>query len=80
MFNTQDEHGSSEKSDIKIEDMEVFDAAIKEEKTGYDADGEEEFPDDSFHMVTQYNWEEDIIWNGDDIKHKVQNISSWTLF
>lgn len=41
------------------------------EKSGYEADAEEEFPDDSFHMVTQYNWEEDIIWSGDDIKHKV---------
>ncbi|XP_047488468.1 transcription initiation factor TFIID subunit 1-like isoform X2 [Penaeus chinensis] len=37
----------------------------------YDADNEGEFPDDCFHMVTQYNWEEDIIWNGDDIKHKL---------
>lgn len=40
--------------------------------SGYEADSEEEIPDDCFHMVTQYNWEEDIIWNGDDIKHKVQ--------
>ena len=22
-------------------------------------------------MVTQANWEDDVIWNGDDIKHKV---------
>ena len=22
-------------------------------------------------MVTQLNWEEDVIWNGEDIKHKV---------
>ncbi|KAB7507256.1 Transcription initiation factor TFIID subunit 1 [Armadillidium nasatum] len=39
----------------------------------YDGDNEEEkeFPDDAFHMLTQYNWEEDIIWNGDDTKHKL---------
>ena len=30
-----------------------------------------EFPADAFHMVTQLNWEEDVIWNGEDIKHKV---------
>ena len=28
-------------------------------------------PDDAFHMVTQYQWENDIIWNGDEIKAKV---------
>ena len=39
---------------------------------GYLGDNEdEEFQDDAFHMVTQYNWEEDIIWNGDDMKYKV---------
>ena len=30
-----------------------------------------EYPPDAFHMVTQLNWEEDVIWNGEDIKHKV---------
>ena len=30
-----------------------------------------DFPPDAFLMVTQMNWEEDVIWNGDDIKHKV---------
>ena len=29
------------------------------------------YPPDAFHMVTQLNWEEDVIWNGEDIKHKV---------
>ena len=22
-------------------------------------------------MITQLNWEDDVVWNGDDIKHKV---------
>jgi hypothetical protein len=30
-----------------------------------------EIPEDAFLMVTQVNWEDDVIWNGDDIKHKV---------
>ena len=29
------------------------------------------FPDEAFHMITQLNWEDDVVWNGDDIKHKV---------
>lgn len=29
------------------------------------------FPDDSFLMVSQVHWEDDVVWNGDDIKHKV---------
>ena len=49
---------------------------LEPKEEGYDADGEQEakdeFADDCFHMVTQYNWEKDIIWNGDDIKHKVR--------
>ncbi|XP_069947042.1 transcription initiation factor TFIID subunit 1 isoform X2 [Cherax quadricarinatus] len=67
----KDEHDLTEKSDIKNEEIKIFNATLKEERNGYEADSEEEFPDDSFHMVTQYNWEEDIIWNGDDIKHKL---------
>ncbi|XP_015517469.2 transcription initiation factor TFIID subunit 1 [Neodiprion pinetum] len=32
---------------------------------------EDTFPDDSFLMVSQLHWEDDVVWNGDDIKHKV---------
>ena len=44
--------------------------------TGYEGDleivdSDEDISDDAFHMITQYNWEDDIIWNGDDLKHKV---------
>lgn len=31
----------------------------------------EEFSEDAFLMVSQLHWEDDVIWNGDDIKHKV---------
>ena len=30
-----------------------------------------EIPEDAFLMVTQMNWEDDVVWNGEDIKHKV---------
>ncbi|XP_047505448.1 transcription initiation factor TFIID subunit 1 [Pieris napi] len=29
------------------------------------------FPDDSFLMVSQLQWEDDVIWDGNEIKHKV---------
>ncbi|KAH8024784.1 hypothetical protein HPB51_001198 [Rhipicephalus microplus] len=31
----------------------------------------QDFPDDAYLMVSQLQWEDDVIWNGDDIKHKV---------
>ncbi|XP_054929796.1 transcription initiation factor TFIID subunit 1 isoform X4 [Dermacentor andersoni] len=30
-----------------------------------------DFPDDAYLMVSQLQWEDDVIWNGEDIKHKV---------
>ncbi|XP_033321326.1 TATA-box binding protein associated factor 1 isoform X1 [Megalopta genalis] len=36
-----------------------------------DKEATEEFSDDAFLMVSQLHWEDDVIWNGDDIKHKV---------
>ncbi|XP_077519036.1 TATA-box binding protein associated factor 1 isoform X1 [Amblyomma americanum] len=31
----------------------------------------EDFPDDAYLMVSQLPWEDDVIWNAEDIKHKV---------
>ncbi|KRT80746.1 hypothetical protein AMK59_5191, partial [Oryctes borbonicus] len=40
---------------------------------------EEKFPDDAFLMVTQLHWEDDVVWDGNDIKHKVlQKLNSKT--
>ncbi|XP_045464560.1 transcription initiation factor TFIID subunit 1 isoform X2 [Harmonia axyridis] len=45
----------------------------KEPKEGDD------FPDDAFLMVTQLHWEDDVVWDGNDIKHKVlQKLNSKT--
>ncbi|XP_033321327.1 TATA-box binding protein associated factor 1 isoform X2 [Megalopta genalis] len=38
-----------------------------------DKEATEEFSDDAFLMVSQLHWEDDVIWNGDDIKHKKLN-------
>ncbi|PNF40467.1 hypothetical protein B7P43_G14346 [Cryptotermes secundus] len=34
----------------------------------------EDFPDDSYLMVSQLHWEDEVVWNGDDIKHKVISV------
>ncbi|XP_053696319.1 transcription initiation factor TFIID subunit 1 isoform X2 [Sabethes cyaneus] len=31
----------------------------------------EPLPDDAFLMVSQLHWEDDVVWDGNDIKHKV---------
>ena len=33
-----------------------------------------EIDDDSYHMVTQLHWEDDVIWNGEEYKRKVTAI------
>uniref|UniRef100_A0A1Y1KST2 Transcription initiation factor TFIID subunit 1 n=1 Tax=Photinus pyralis TaxID=7054 RepID=A0A1Y1KST2_PHOPY len=39
----------------------------------------EPFPDDAFLMVSQLHWEDDVVWDGNDIKHKVlQKLNSKT--
>ncbi|XP_011313489.1 transcription initiation factor TFIID subunit 1, partial [Fopius arisanus] len=47
-------------------------------------DEDEAFADDAFLMVSQLHWEDDVIWNGDEIKHKVMqklnsknNLAGW---
>lgn len=40
---------------------------------GEEVDGNEEkqaLENEVFLMVTQLKWEDDIIWNGEDVKHK----------
>lgn len=41
----------------------------EEEVEGNGSDGG--FPDDAFLMVSQLQWEDDVIWDGNEIKHKV---------
>jgi transcription initiation factor TFIID subunit 1 len=66
--------------------VEDFDYGLKTEtepeqlvKRGPKNNPNDLVPDDAFLMVTQVNWEDDVIWNGDDIKHKVlQKLNSKT--
>lgn len=41
------------------------------EATENNEDPDSGFPDDSFLMVSQLQWEDDVIWDGSEIKHKV---------
>lgn len=48
---------------------------LQDDRKGKEGDGgQEESPqlleNEHFLMVTQLQWEEDIIWNGEDVKHK----------
>lgn len=47
-----------------------FNLHIKEEDT---------IPEDAYLMVSQLHWEDDVVWDGNEIKHKVsQKLSSKT--
>lgn len=37
---------------------------------GTEAEKDDLLADEHFLMVTQLQWEDDVIWNGEDIKHK----------
>ena len=52
---------------LKKEDIKENDSEPKPSTSN----GDRKITDDSFLMVTQANWEDDVIWNGDDIRHKV---------
>jgi len=66
---------------IKFENIgEGFDYGFKKRKdTPSNAELEEDqqetadfkYPEEAFYMITQLNWEDDVVWNGDDIKNKV---------
>lgn len=43
----------------------------KDKSKDEESNKHEEFADDAFLMVSQLHWEDDVVWNGDDIKHKV---------
>ncbi|XP_034951275.1 transcription initiation factor TFIID subunit 1 [Chelonus insularis] len=38
-------------------------------------ENDEDLQEDAFLMVSQLHWEDDVIWNGDEIKHKMKSTS-----
>lgn len=54
---------------------EGFNYGFKLKENGEEEENNEisdsSYPDDAFLMVSQLHWEDDVVWNGDEIKHKV---------
>ncbi|KPJ18499.1 Transcription initiation factor TFIID subunit 1 [Papilio machaon] len=56
-------------TDAEEKSKEVDDTLL--ESNERDDSPDSGFPDDAFLMVSQLQWEDDVIWNGSEIKHKV---------
>ncbi|XP_072285729.1 transcription initiation factor TFIID subunit 1 [Pyxicephalus adspersus] len=56
---------NEEEEEEKVDEIEICKPEPTEENT------ENQFQDEHFLMVTQLQWEDDVIWNGEDVKHKV---------
>lgn len=49
-----------------LQDQDSQDEAVEDDGE----DDKQALEDELFMMVTQLQWEDDIIWNGEDVKHK----------
>nr|DBA21735.1 TPA: hypothetical protein GDO54_018336 [Pyxicephalus adspersus] len=63
------DYGFRLKENNEEEEEEKVDEIEKPEPT--EENTENQFQDEHFLMVTQLQWEDDVIWNGEDVKHKV---------
>ncbi|KAJ0177252.1 hypothetical protein K1T71_007261 [Dendrolimus kikuchii] len=53
-------------------ERDTKESEIPERQADTDTDSPDSgFPDDAFLMVSQLQWEDDVIWDGSEIKHKV---------
>ncbi|XP_011481906.1 transcription initiation factor TFIID subunit 1 isoform X6 [Oryzias latipes] len=72
------ESSEPQKQEIPKEITEIPQETVQRQKEMNDSDGEEvdgneekqALENEVFLMVTQLKWEDDIIWNGEDVKHK----------
>ncbi|XP_074028237.1 TATA-box binding protein associated factor 1 isoform X1 [Leptinotarsa decemlineata] len=64
---------------FEVKDRPDSESGVTEENEAHEENQDEPYPDDAFLMVTQLNWEDDVVWDGNDIKQKVlQKLSSKT--
>ncbi|CAH0723368.1 unnamed protein product, partial [Brenthis ino] len=54
----------------KSKEKSVVEGPVSENEANEDSP-DSGFPDDAFLMVSQLQWEDDVIWDGSEIKHKV---------
>lgn len=52
--------------------MKLLFSILQENQDSYDSAGEDDLPEDCFHMISQVNWEDDIIWSPEDVKPNLQ--------
>uniref|UniRef100_A0A8C7ZRJ3 Transcription initiation factor TFIID subunit n=1 Tax=Oryzias sinensis TaxID=183150 RepID=A0A8C7ZRJ3_9TELE len=72
------ESSEPQKQEIPKEITEIPQETVQRQKEMNDSEGEEvdgneekqALENEVFLMVTQLKWEDDIIWNGEDVKHK----------
>jgi hypothetical protein len=53
-----------------------YESDTEDVKKKPDPEPDSVFPEEAFFMINQVNWEDDVIWNGDDVKHKVRLLAS----
>lgn len=55
---------------MTIEGLAAPSFLLQDCRTLEDNSGTDLLADENFLMVTQLHWEDDIIWDGEDVKHK----------
>ncbi|XP_053555078.1 transcription initiation factor TFIID subunit 1 isoform X2 [Bombina bombina] len=74
------EDGSGFDYGFKLKENNEDEEQEKEEHPEEATDNQDnQFQDEHFLMVTQLQWEEDVIWNGEDVKHKVTKTQKASL-
>ncbi|XP_031682424.1 transcription initiation factor TFIID subunit 1 isoform X2 [Oncorhynchus kisutch] len=68
-FKLKEEEEVEQEKQERPEPPPPFSQSPKEEGSGDEKD-EQALENELFLMVTQLQWEDDIIWNGEDVKHK----------
>ncbi|KAG8190490.1 hypothetical protein JTE90_006664 [Oedothorax gibbosus] len=55
------------------ENAETYDYGFKLAEDDNEAVVSDDVPDESFLMVSQYEWENDVIWDGDEVKKDIED-------
>lgn len=71
-FRLKDENEEEEEMEVTAKETEKeTEMETEKKKEPPEESADSQFQDEHFLMVTQLQWEDDVIWNGEDVKHKV---------
>ncbi|XP_040190381.1 transcription initiation factor TFIID subunit 1 [Rana temporaria] len=71
-FRLKDENDEEEEMEVAEKETEKeTEMETEKKKEPPEENPDSQFQDEHFLMVTQLQWEDDVIWNGEDVKHKV---------